>query len=88
MPRSTSVALIRSATWLPTVEKSTNRLTREPSMTPPAPVATSKDACGDGRLAITVSARSATSLVDDAARAPSSTRVSTASGRVSYTTSS
>ena len=51
----------------PTVERSTKRLTRLPSITPPVPVATSSEACSDGRLASTVSQRSAMSLGDDAA---------------------
>ena len=50
----------------PTVERSTKRLTRLPSITPPAPVATSSEACSDGRLAITVSTRSAMSFGEDA----------------------
>ncbi len=48
------------------VDRSTKRLTFEPPMTPSDPVATTSDACGDGRLANTVSARSATSLGEDA----------------------
>src|SRR5438105_10591744 len=71
----------------PTVERSTKRLTRLPSITPPAPVATSSEACSDGRLASTVSQRSAMSLGDDAACAPSATSLSTASFRVSNTVS-
>src|SRR5450631_1433351 len=55
-------------------------------MTPPLPVATSSEACSDGRLASTVSARSATSFGDAAAAAPSATSLSTASLRWSNTT--
>ena len=66
-----------------TVEKSMNRLMREPSATA---VATSRDACGDGRLAITVSALSATSRADDAARAPKATSSLITSARVSNAT--
>ena len=65
----------------PTVERSTNRLTRLPSITPLSPVATSSEACSDGRLASTVSVRSAMSFGDDAACAPSATSLSTASLR-------
>src|SRR5579872_1233564 len=56
-------------------------------MTPSFPVATSSEAESEGRLAITVSARSATSLGDEAACAPSAASLSTASLRVSKTTS-
>ena len=65
----------------PTVERSTKRFTFLPSITPPAPVATSSEACSDGRLASTVSARSATSFGEAAASAPSATSLSTASLR-------
>ena len=51
------------------------RLTRVPSITPPAPVATSSEACSDGRLAITVSTRSAMSLGDVAAWAYTGTGI-------------
>src|ERR1700674_4683584 len=71
----------------PTVERSTNRLTRLPSIAPLSPVTTSSEACSDGRLASTVSARSAMSFGDDAACAPSATNLSTASLRWSNTTS-
>src|SRR5260370_1429882 len=71
----------------PMVERSTKRLARLPSIPPPAPVATSSEACSDGRLASTVSARSATSFGEEAACAPSATNLSTASLRWSNTTS-
>ena len=71
----------------PVVERSTKRLTFLPSITPSLPVATSSEACSDGRLAMTVSTRSATSFGEDAACAPSATSASTASLRVSNTTS-
>jgi hypothetical protein len=71
----------------PTVDRSTKRLTRLPSITPLCPVATSSEACSDGRLAITLSTRSATSFGDDAAFAPIATSLSAASFRVSNTTS-
>src|SRR3954469_18735357 len=48
----------------PTVERSTKRLTRLPSITPFGPVATASEACSEGRLAITVSTWSAPSLGD------------------------
>ena len=41
------------------------RFTSLPSITPPVPVATSSEACSDGRLASTVSARSAMSFGDE-----------------------
>ena len=63
------------------------RLTSLPSITPPVPVATSSEACSDGRLASTVSARSATSFGEEAALAPSATSLSTASLRWSNTVS-
>ena len=65
-PRSASCSEIRCAVGIPTVDMSTKRLTCDPPITPSFPVATSKDACGDGRLANTVPARFATSLGDDA----------------------
>ncbi len=56
---------------------------RLPWMTPPSPSATFSEICSDGRLAITVSTRSATSAGDDATMAPSATSGATASLRVS-----
>ena len=56
MSRFASKSWIRTAMCEPTVERSTKRLTRLPSITPPVPVATSSEACSDGRLASTVSA--------------------------------
>ena len=53
--------------WEPTVDRSMKRLTRLPSITLPAPVATSSEACSDGKLAITVSQRSAMSFGEVAA---------------------
>ena len=61
-----SSANISAATREPVVERSTKRLTRLPWMTPPSPSATFFEICSDGRLAITVSTRSATSAGDDA----------------------
>ena len=78
---------IRTAICEPTVERSTKRLTRLPSITPPAPVATSSEACSDGRLASTLSQRSAMSFGDAAACAPSATSLSSASLLVSNTVS-
>src|SRR6266436_9207455 len=78
---------MRTAMCDPTVERSTKRFTSLPSITLPVPVATSSEACSDGRLASTVSARSATSLGEEAACAPSATNLSTASLRWSNTTS-
>ncbi len=74
---------MRTAICEPVVERSTSRLTRLPSITPSLPVATSSEICSDGRLAITVSVRSATSFGEDAACAPSATSLSTASRRLS-----
>jgi hypothetical protein len=87
MPRCFSMSWIRTAIREPVVDRSTKRLTFLPSITPPLPVATSSEACSEGRLAITVSVRSATSLGEAAAVAPSATSLSTASLRVSNTTS-
>ena len=87
MSRCLSKSWIRTAICEPTVDRSTKRLTRLPSITPLAPVATSSEACSEGRLAITVSTRSATSLGEAAAYAPIATSLSTASLRVSNTTS-
>src|SRR5260370_14413872 len=78
---------MRTAICEPTVERSTKRFTSLPSITPPVPVATSSEAGREGRLASTVSARSATSLGEEAACAPSATNFSTASLRWSNTTS-
>ena len=63
------------------------RLTRLPSITPPLPVATSSEACSEGRLAITVSISSATSFGEAPALAPSATSLSTAAFCVSNTVS-
>src|SRR3954451_2721481 len=63
------------------------RLTRLPSITPPAPVATSSEACSEGRLAITVSTSSATAFGDALALAPSATSRSIAAFCVSKTVS-
>ena len=74
---------MRTAICEPVVDRSTNRFTRLPSMTPSLPVATLSEMSSDGRLAITVSTLSATSFGEDAAFAPSATSRSTASRRVS-----
>src|ERR1700691_59630 len=54
----------------PVVERSTKRRTFLPSITPLGPVATLSTISGVGRLAITVSAMSATSFGERAATAP------------------
>ena len=51
----------------PVVEVSTKRRTRVPSITPFGPVATASTMSGVGRLAMTVSAWSATAAGEDAA---------------------
>ena len=48
----------------PVVERSTKRRTRLPSISPPLPAATASTMSGVGRLAITVSTRSATSRTE------------------------
>ncbi len=58
----------------PVVDMSRKRLTFLPSITPSLPVATLSTMSGVGRLAITVSTWSATSLGDFAATAPSVVR--------------
>ncbi len=63
------------------------RLTFSPSITPPLPVATSSEACSEGRLAITVSTSSATCLTEAPGRAPSATSRSIAAFCVSNTMS-
>ena len=78
-----SSAQISAATRDPVVERSTKRLMRLPSMTPPSPSATFLEISSDGRLAITVSTRLATSAGEDASCAPSATNGATASLRVS-----
>ncbi len=78
-----SAAAISAATCEPVVERSTRRLMRLPWMTPPSPIATFSEICSDGRLAITVSTRSATSCGEEASLAPSATSGATASLRVS-----
>ena len=78
-----SAAQILVATAEPVVERSTRRLTRLPWMTPPSPSATFSETCSEGRLAITVSTRSATSCGEAASCAPSATSGATASLRVS-----
>ncbi len=78
-----NAAAIFVATREPVVDRSMKRLTRFPWMTPPSPVATFSEICSEGRLAITVSTRSATSAGDDASRAPIATKGATASLRVS-----
>ncbi|MET4515593.1 hypothetical protein ABIB81_004920 [Bradyrhizobium sp. I1.7.5] len=55
MSRFASRPWIFAAIVEPTVERSMKRLARLPSITPFAPVATSSDACSEGRLAMTVS---------------------------------
>jgi len=75
--------LIFAAVREPVVDRSMKRLIRLPWITPPSPVATFSEICNDGRLAITVSTRSATSAGDDASCAPKAIRGATASLRVS-----
>ncbi len=60
---------MRCAMTEPVVERSTKRRTRLPSITPSGPVATLSTMSGVGRLTITVSAASATSLGERAATA-------------------
>ena len=62
---------MRCAITEPVVDRSTKRLTRLPSMMPSGPVATFITISGVGRLTMTVSAASATSLGERAATAPS-----------------
>ena len=57
---------ISAATRAPVVERSTKRLIFLPSMTPPSPSATFCEMASEGRLAITVSTRSATSAGEEA----------------------
>src|SRR5262245_5011434 len=85
MPFSLSNSNMRLAMTAPVVERSTKRRTRLPSMTPPLPVATSSTISGVGRLAITVSAASATSRAEPAACAPSAVSRSIGSRLVSDT---
>src|SRR5262245_31348157 len=87
MSRSASREKMRLAIADPVVDVSMNRRTRWPSITPPGPVATACTMSGVGKLAITVSTRSANSAGDAAAWAPISVRRATACGRVSLTTS-
>ena len=87
MLRAFSRSWIFTAICEPMVERSMKRLTRLPSMTPPLPVATSSEACSEGRDAITVSTSSAMSLTDVPALAPSATSRSTAAFWVSNTVS-
>ncbi len=70
---------MRFAITEPVVDRSTNRRMRLPSINPPLPAATASTMSGVGRLAITVSARSATSRTEPAGSAPSFTSRSIAS---------
>ena len=70
MPRSASPAATAFATCGPVVERSTKTRTRDPAATPRSPSATSCTTAGIGRLAITISAREATSAGEAAVSAP------------------
>ena len=70
MPRAASPAATDFATRGPVVERSTNVFTREPDEIPSLPSTTSSTTAGTGRLAITISARDATSAGEDAVAAP------------------
>ena len=83
--RAPSVSKMRFAITAPVVDRSTNRRTRLPSISPPLPAATANTMSGVGRLAITVSTRSATSRTELAGSAPSATSRSIGSRRVSNT---
>ena len=83
MLRAASSLKMRCAITEPVVERSTKRRTRLPSITPRGPVATASTMSGVGRLAITVSAASATSAGERAALAPRAVRLPIASWRVS-----
>ena len=83
MSRLASPVAMVAAMREPVVERSTKRLMRLPCRRPPSPTATLATICGSGRLAITVSTRSATSCGDEASFAPRATNGATASLRVS-----
>ena len=70
MPRAASPAATAFATRGPVVERSTKVFTREPDEIPSLPSTTSSTTAGTGRLAITISAREATSAGEDAVAAP------------------
>ncbi len=70
MPFAASASETLIAMRAPVVDMSRKRFTFLPSITPSLPVATALTMSGVGRLAITVSTRSATSLGDVAATAP------------------
>src|SRR6516225_3186291 len=86
MLRAASALKMRCAITAPVVERSTNRFTRLPSITPLGPLATLRTMSGVGRLAMTVSTMSATSFGERAATAPRAARLPIASWRVSLTT--
>jgi hypothetical protein len=70
---------MRPAITAPVVDRSTKRPTFLPSITPPGLVTTASTMSGVGRLAITVSAASATSAGERAAIAPRAARLPIAS---------
>jgi hypothetical protein len=82
-----SASEMRIAIREPVVERSTKRRTFLPLETPSGPVATVKTTSGVGRLANTVSTRSAMSRGEEAAVAPSAVTRETIWPLVSNTTS-